>query len=101
MSSRDYKGRRVVLWPVNIDANAPVSKGRKIPRSKAVPSPSVREIVQAAEELGLNPAVEEKGYPRSWWDQRVRVVVDKIGSKRKTLEAIAGAIRERRKRVRR
>lgn len=96
MSSRDFKGKRVVVWPVYLDSNASRGMGRKIPKSRAVPNPKIREIVEAARSLGLNPVVEEKAYPRGWWTYTERVVVDKIGSKRRTLLAIADRIRDMR-----
>ena len=96
--SRRYRGRRVVLWPVNIDATASRGEGRKIPLRYAVRKPRVEEIVEAARELGLNPEVEEARYPRRWWEQRQRIVVDKLGSKLKTLIAIAEAVKRLRER---
>ncbi len=97
MTSRDYRGKRIVVWPVNIDANATIREGRKIPLSKAVPRPAIEEIVRAANSLGLNPEVEEKAYPRRWHSERRRVVVDKRGSKRITLILLAEAVRELRR----
>lgn len=94
MSSREYKGRRIVVWPVNLDEKASRGMGRKIPKSKAVASPKIQEIIEAARLLGLNPEIEEKAYPRAWWMYTVRVVVDKRGSKRRTLLAIAEKIKE-------
>ncbi|GAB6147879.1 signal recognition particle protein Srp19 [Stetteria hydrogenophila] len=93
-SSREYREKRVVVWPVYLDEKASRGMGRKIPRSKAVVNPKIREIVEAARMLGLNPEVEEKAYPRAWWLYTSRVVVDKIGSKRRTLIAIAEKIKE-------
>ncbi|AEM39836.1 Ribonucleoprotein complex SRP, Srp19 component [Pyrolobus fumarii 1A] len=102
--SREYRGKRVVVWPSYIDASKSRGQGRKIPRKDAVPRPRVEEIVEAAERLGLNPEVEEARYPRAWWEDRQRVVVDKLGSKLETLKAIAREIRrirEERRMVRR
>ncbi len=99
--SREYRGRRVVLWPVNIDASASRGEGRKIPLRYAVRRPRVEEIVEAARRLGLNPVVEDARYPRAWWRERQRIVVDKRGSKLETLKLIAEEvkrIREERKR---
>ncbi len=96
--SREYRGRRVVLWPINIDASASRREGRKVPLRYAVRKPRVEEIVEAARMLGLNPVVEDARYPRRWWEQRQRVVVDKLGSKLKTLIEIAKAVRELRER---
>lgn len=100
MPGREYRGRRVVVWPVNIDANASRGEGRKVPRSVAVPSPRIEEIVEAARELGLNPEVEESAYPRLWWQERRRVVVDKAGSKLETLKMLAAKVAELRERRR-
>ncbi len=100
MSSREYKGRRVVLWPVNIDSTATIREGRKIPKSEAVPQPRLDEIVRAAESLGLDPIVEDKAYPRSWYRHARRVSVRKTGSKRSTLLEIAREIRRLRSRGR-
>ncbi len=98
--SRRYKGKRIVLWPINIDATATRGEGRKIPLRYAVRKPRVEEIVEAARELGLNPEVEEARYPRKWWEQKQRIVVDKMGSKLRTLIAIAEAVRKLRERKR-
>ncbi len=91
--SREYRGKRIVVWPSYIDSSKSRGKGRKIPRRDAVPRPRVEEIVEAAERLGLNPEVEEARYPRAWWEDRRRVIVDKMGSKLETLRAIAREIR--------
>lgn len=100
MAGRERKGKRVVVWPVNIDTNASRGEGRKVARSVAVPSPRVEEIARAAEELGLNPEVEDRAYPRLWWRERRRVVVDKAGSKLETLRLLARKVAELRERRR-
>ncbi len=94
--SREYKEKRIVIYPQYIDSRKSRSEGRKIPLSYAVPSPKVEEIVRAAEKLGLNPIVEESKYPREWWASEERVIVDKKDSKLKTLKLIAEKIREMR-----
>ncbi|NOZ89235.1 MAG: signal recognition particle protein Srp19 [Crenarchaeota archaeon] len=99
--SREYRGRRIVVWPVYIDSTASRGEGRKVAKRYAVRRPRVEEIVEAAERLGLHPEVEEARYPREWWGQTRRVVVDKLGSKLETLKRIAeevARIREERRR---
>ena len=83
-----------MLWPVNIDAAASRGEGRKVPRSIAVRRPRVEEIVEAARRLGLNPVVEDSRYPRKWWEQKQRIIVDKMGSKLETLKAIAEMVKK-------
>ncbi len=102
---RERRGKRIVIWPVYIDSSSSRGMGRKINRSKAVRKPTIEEIYKAAEELGLNPEIEEARYPRNWALYKARVVVDKKGRKLEILEQIASAIRqargERDKRARR
>jgi len=99
--SREYRGKRVVVWPVYIDATASRSEGRKIPLRYAVKKPRVEEVVEAAKRLGLNPVVEEAKYPRAWWEFSKRVVVDKQGSKLATLIALSAEVRRIREEKRR
>ncbi len=91
--SRELKGKRIVLWPINIDSTASRGEGRKVPLRDAVRRPRVEEVVEAAQRLGLNPVTEKARYPRKWWEQTTRVVVDKRGSKLETLKTIAREIR--------
>jgi len=92
--SRDYKGKRVVVWATYIDSSQTRSQGRRLSREKAVWRPRLEEIVRAAEELGLDPVVEDSPYPRRWFEDKKRVVVDKVESKRKTLLLIAETIKK-------
>lgn len=92
--SKEYRGKRIALWPINIDASASRGEGRKIPIRYAVRKPRVEEVVEAAKRLGLNPQVEEARYPRKWWEQKHRIIVNKVESKLKTLIAIAEEIKK-------
>ena len=89
MSSREYIGKRIVVWPENIDSRKSRGRGRKVPLKFSVKNPTIDEIYKAAEKLGLNPEIEEKKYPKNWWESKGRVVVDKKGSKLETLKLIA------------
>lgn len=94
--SREYRGRKIVIYPQYLDSNKTRSEGRKISLKYAVPNPRVEEIVKAAEKLGLEPLVEEKKYCREWWSSFQRIVVNKIDSKLKTIREIALKIKEMR-----
>jgi signal recognition particle subunit SRP19 len=94
MSSRELKGKKIIIWPVYIDSSKSISEGRKIPLKYAVKNPTLDEIVEAAKILNLNPIIERKSYPRLWWSERVCVIVDKIKSKRTTLIEIAETIKK-------
>jgi len=92
--SKEYRGKRIVLWPINIDSTASRSEGRKIPLRDAVRKPRAEEIIEAAQRLGLNPVTEKAKYPRRWWEQTTRVIVDKAGSKLETLKMIAREVKK-------
>lgn len=85
-----------MIYPQYIDSSIPRSRGRRIPRNIAIPKPRIEEIIEAAEELGLNPKYEESAYPKHWWIKG-RIVVDKVGSKLNTLKLIAQKIKDLRK----
>ena len=86
---------KYVIWPAYIDKGNSRSGGRIISRKLSVTSPELKEIVQAAKELGLNPTVErDKSYPKSWWKVSGRVLVDKKGVKSGIAREIARKIRD-------
>jgi len=88
---------KYVIWPAYIDKGNSRSDGRIIPRKISVTSPELKEIVQAAKDLGLNPKVErDKAYPKSWWKVSGRVLVDKKGVKSGIVREIAMRIGEMR-----
>jgi len=88
---------KYVIWPAYIDKGNSRSDGRIIPRKISITSPELKEIVQAAKELGLNPTVErDKAYPKSWWKVSGRVLVDKKGVKSGIVREIAKRIGEMR-----
>ena len=90
--------KRCVIWTVNLDARKTRSEGRKIPLKYAVPNVRLQELVEACKALGLSFEVEEKRYPKFWWEEGGRVVVEKRGSKIALMVEIAKKIAELRKR---
>ena len=89
---------KAIIWPANIDLKKTAGEGRKIPKKFAVNTPKLREISRAANKLGLNPEVEnDKSYPKSWWENSGRVVVDKKQPKRDILIKISNTIKGFRK----
>jgi signal recognition particle subunit SRP19 len=87
-----------IIWPANIDLKKTEKEGRKISKKYAVNSPKLREISRAATKLGLKPEVEnDKSYPKSWWENTGRVIIDRKQSKRETLIKISNTIKGFRK----
>jgi len=88
---------KTMIWPAYLDSKKSQKEGRKIPAKNAVSTPKLREIKQAAEKLGLNPYTEKgKSYPKSWWENSGRVVVDKKFSKLETILKISNLIKSSR-----
>ncbi|MDI9643281.1 MAG: signal recognition particle subunit SRP19/SEC65 family protein [Archaeoglobaceae archaeon] len=89
-----------VIWVANLDAKKTIAEGRKIPKRFAVPNVRLQELAQACKELGLNFQVENKKYPRSWWEEGGRVVIEGDTKKKELMLNIANKIleiREKRK----
>jgi len=93
--SREYCGKRVVIYPVYFDYNRSRREGRKVPRSLAIQNPSIEVIATVAKEIGLDPEISlEEKYPKDP-TIRGRIVVNKYISKQQTLLLLAKALREK------
>ena len=89
---------KAIIWPANIASKKTVREGRKITKKYALSTPKLREISRAASKLGLNPEVEkDKSYPKSWWENSGRVIVDNKQPKRDILIKISNTIKGFRK----
>lgn len=73
----------IIFWPQYFDAKRSRSEGRRIPKKFAIEKINASDISKAAKRLGYN-AQYEKGYhyPRSWWDEPGRVIIDTKGKKK-------------------
>ncbi len=89
---------KCVIWVANLDAKKTRAEGRKIAKRFAVPNVRLQEVVQACKELGLKFEAENKKYPRNWWEEGGRVVVEIDGNKNKLMIEIASKILEMRER---
>lgn len=89
---------RVVIWPVNLDSKKSRAEGRKIAKKFAVPNVRLLDVVEACKELGISFEVENKKYPKCWWEEVGRVLVEKRKRKIEIMIEIAKKIAEIRKR---
>lgn len=86
----------VVIWPAYIDAGKSKAGGRKISVKKAVASPKLTEIEEAAKKLGYQPRTEkEKAYPKTWWEKSGLLRVEKKKPKNAILKEIAKEIKSK------
>ena len=85
----------IVIWPAYLDRRISRKKGRRIPRKLSLKSPRLDEIAKALRVLGLEPKIEgDKAYPKKWWGEKGRVVVEKVISKDELLREVAVKIQE-------
>ena len=54
------------IYPNYIDKSKSVKQGRRISVCKAVDRPTLGEIVEALQVLGIPYVIENKAYPRDW-----------------------------------
>lgn len=94
MLSTMERTAKKVVWPVYIDAHKTRKEGRILAKVDSVGAPDIKEIIRAAQELGLSPTYEhEKAYPRLWWEHKGRLLIDVNGAKREAIRQIARAIK--------
>jgi signal recognition particle subunit SRP19 len=88
---------KLVIWPAYIDKTKSRKDGRIVSRKTSVESPTIKEINKAAAKLGMNPEVEaDKAYPRSWWEDKGRVLIDNTAPKTHHCRRICSTIKEMR-----
>ena len=83
-----------VIWTANIDRSLSRKEGRKIPKKLASPGVRLQELIEACSSLNLRFVAEEKRYPRCWWREGGRVIVEKGNSKPGLMREIAEKIKE-------
>ncbi|SRR5712692_3750825 len=83
----------LIVWPFQIDSSRTRGQGRRLPVSRAVKQPSLKEVWQASMTLGYSPQTTEKAaLPKSPWEKSGFVLVKKAGPRPVVLKAIAGEI---------
>ena len=71
-----------VLWPEYFDSTRTRLNGRKVSKSRAVPEPTLDQLVAAVRHLGLQYKAEsEKSYPGNWVQKKGRVLVERSMTK--------------------
>lgn len=88
----------IVIWPSYLDATLTRRMGRRIPKEIAVPNPRIEEVEGALKELNVKYVLEnEKSYPRTWFKDKGRILVEKKWGKNKIIREIALIINRNRK----
>ncbi len=93
------KEGQFIVWPAYLDSSKTRSRGRMIPKDKAVESPTAEEILEACRELTYTAQLEiGKRFPPLWYERPGRVLVNKKGDEKKIdlLVRISASIVKRR-----
>ena len=88
--------KKMVIWLSTIDSSRTRMEGRKIAKGLAIKEPTLSEMQKAAEHLGIQPDLEEVGYPKDQGHEKRtpgRILVEKKHTKTKTLKLLCDEIR--------
>jgi signal recognition particle subunit SRP19 len=81
---------KAIIWPIYFDVNKSRKDGRRIPKSQAVVSPKIAEIIEAADKLGLENEVNlEAHFPRMPWAKSGMLMVEKNEAKEAIIKKLA------------
>ena len=86
----------VIFWKNYFDSKKTRSEGRRLPKNLAVDKVTTKEIAKSARRLGYKAEVEGNyKYPRTWWEDPGRVIIDTKGKKKsKVILEVAREIRK-------
>jgi signal recognition particle subunit SRP19 len=86
----------IIFWSQYFDAKRTRAQGRRVPKKYAVEKVSASEIDKIANKLGYQTQYEASyKYPRTWWDDGGRVLVDTKGKiKSKVLIELAKELKK-------
>jgi signal recognition particle subunit SRP19 len=86
----------IIYWPQYFEAKRSRANGRRVPRKLALDKVKPSDIATAAKRLGYDVKQENiYKYPRTWWDESGRVLIDIKGKKKsKVLIEIAKELKK-------
>src|SRR2546426_12719110 len=83
----------LIVWPAHLDSSKTRGQGRRLPVSRAVKQPSLKEGWQAAMSLGYSPETKEQAaLSGSPWEKTGYVTVNKTGQRSDVLRGVASEI---------
>ena len=84
------KQEKAIIWSAYFDQGKTRKEGRRVPKSLAVQSPRITEIMAAVTKLGLKHEVAANaGYPKTPWVKTGMIMVEKNISKEQVIKRIA------------
>ena len=90
---------KLVFWPAYFDTGLSWGEGRKVPKNLSLRGVKAEEIFKAAEQLDLDPAMNENAaFSKTSWRKNGVVFVKKTGKKSDIMKDIARKMRQNRSR---
>ena len=77
------------IWSTYLDKNISRKDGRRVSKKLAFDDPKIDDIYKAARVLHLRPEVEDKKYPRFWWQNNNCIKIEDKWTKLETLRRIS------------
>ena len=86
--------KAIVLWPTYFDLHSRREDGRRVPRRDAVEGPTAQMLFEAVKSLRLDCILElEKSYPRFWFRNEGRVLVEPKLKKPELVRKVAAKLK--------
>ncbi len=83
----------VIIYPAYFNVHYSRREGRRVPKSLAFEA-KLDTIVKAAKALGYEFEVEEdKRYPRFWWKEKGRIIIETDEPKNEVIRKIARKVK--------
>ena len=90
---------KLVFWPAYFDTDLSWGEGRKVPKNLSLRGIKAIEIFKAAEQLDLDPVMNEMAaYSKTSWRKNGVVFVKKTGKKSDIMRDLARKMRQNRAR---
>jgi len=84
---------KIIIYPAYFNIHYSRKEGRRVPKNLAF-EPKLETIAKAARELGYDVEVEEdKKYPKFWWREKGRILIETDEKKNEVIIKIARKIR--------
>ncbi len=83
----------VIIYPAYFNIHYSRSKGRRVPKNLAFDA-KIDTIAKAAKELGYSFEIEDKRYPRFWWSEKGRLVIETDEPKTEVIIKIAKKVKK-------
>ena len=93
------KKGKLVFWPAYFDTDLSWGDGRRVSKNLSLRGVKADEIFKAAEELSLDPVMNENAaFSKTSWRKNGMVIVKKTGKKTDIMKDIARKMRQNRSR---